>query len=405
MTWSCFGHTIDFMASRKATLMIRFKADGWRRAPAARGANGRIKPGYALIGGEAVKVADYQYQVRYYRNRDVKYQPAGTDAHKAETLRRRIELQESVKADADRVGVKVEVDQARKTLAATASAYIKDAQDRHANEAAAQSRSVTAEFIRATGRTYVDEVTRNDVLRFHAALRKRGCSDRTLSNKHARLKSWLLFAGADKAILPPPPRYEEKLPTIYTSDEISSLLDAADPYLSLAIELALKCGLREQEIVHLEWADIDEEARGVRVRGKEKYGFRVKDAEQREVPIPDDLLIELKTWKEKHGAKGLVLCTKGGQPNRKLLRALKRTAKNAKLNCGRCAGCKGQNQECREWTLHRFRRTYATTLLRNGFDLRTVQAYMGHADMESTMRYLRPAASGEMRAKLNRVKW
>lgn len=40
-----------------------------------------------------------------------------------------------------------------------------------------------------------------------------------------------------------------------------------------------------------------------------------------------------------------------------------------------------------------------------GFDLRTVQAWIGHADMESTMRYLRPAASSEIRTKLKRVKW
>lgn len=387
--------------------MIRFKeADGaWKRAEAARGANGRIKPGHALIGGVGLKVANYQYQVRHYKDRDVKYEPAGTDANKAETLRRRIEQQESIKAEAVKAGVKVEVDQARKTLAATAAAYIKDAEDRHANEAAAQARSVTAEFIRTTRRAYVDEVTRNDVLRFHAVLRKRGCGDRTVANKHVRLKSWLLFSGIDRTVLPPAPKYEEKLPTIYTSDEISSILGAADPYTCLAIGMALKCGLREQEIAHLEWTDIDEDARVVRVRGKEKYGFKVKDSEQREVPIPDSLLAELKAWKQKHDAKGLVLPTQRGRPNRKLLRTLKRAAKDAKLNCGRCAGCKGQNQECQEWTLHRFRRTYATTLLRNGFDLRTVQAYMGHADLASTMRYLRPATSSEMRAKLNCVKW
>jgi len=189
------------MTTRKATLMIRFKAaNGWRRAQAARSANGRIKPGHALIDGEAVKVADYQYQIRHYRDRDVKYEPAGTEANEAETLRRRIELQESVKAQAVKAGVKVELDRTRKTLAATASAYIKDAEDRRANEAAAQARSVTTEFIGAIGKTYVDEVTRNDVLRFHAALRKRGCGDRTLSNKHARLKSWLRFSGIDQSI-------------------------------------------------------------------------------------------------------------------------------------------------------------------------------------------------------------
>lgn len=394
------------METRKATLMIRYKAaDGWKRAQAASGANGRIRPGYALIDGKAVQVTDYQYQVRYIKDRQPKYTPAGKDANKAETLRRRIEKQTTAKAIAEDAGLKVEGEETRKTLAETATEYIKDAEARNANEAAAQARNVTAEFIRETGKTYLDEIMRSDILKFHSALRKRGCEDRTVANKHDRLKSWLLFAGIDRTVLPPRPRYEEKLPTIYTSDEISSILGAADPYMSLAIELALKCGLRDQEITYLEWADIDEDSQVVRVRGKEKYRFKVKDSEQREVPIPDDLLEELNAWKEKHGGNGLVLPTAGGRPNQKLLRALKRMARKAKLNCGHCRGCKGKNRECRDWDLHKFRRTYCTTLLRNGFDLRTVQAYMGHADMASTMRYLRPAASSEIRAKLNAVAW
>ena len=47
-------------------------------------------------------------------------------------------------------------------------------------------------------------------------------------------------------------------------------------------------------------------------------------------------------------------------------------------------------KECELWFLHKFRSTYATTLLRNGVDIRTVQKLMGHSDLGSTMRYLRP---------------
>jgi site-specific recombinase XerD len=61
--------------------------------------------------------------------------------------------------------------------------------------------------------------------------------------------------------------------------------------------------------------------------------------------------------------------------------------------------------ECQEWTLHKFRRTYCTTLLRSGLDLRTVQAYMGHADLASTMRYLRPASSAEAQTRINAIQW
>ena len=120
------------MTSRKATLMVRFKAaDGtWKRAEAARGPNGRIQPRGLRIDGKLQQLregAPYHYQLRYYQGRLVKYQSAGQDSSKAETLRRRIEQQESVKAEAVKVGVKIEGDQVRKTLAATAADYIRDA--------------------------------------------------------------------------------------------------------------------------------------------------------------------------------------------------------------------------------------------------------------------------------------
>jgi len=41
--------------------------------------------------------------------------------------------------------------------------------------------------------------------------------------------------------------------------------------------------------------------------------------------------------------------------------------------------------------LKTFRSTYATRMLRQGFDVRTVQDSMGHKSLETTMRYLVPA--------------
>lgn len=395
------------MTTRKATLIIRYKAAvGWKRAEAARGANGRIRPGYALLNGEPVKCDEYTYQVRFYDARKLHYLPAGNDANKAETLRRRTEQQESVKAEAAKAGVRVHVETERKTLADSAADYVRDAEQRNANEAAMQARNVTAEFMRLTSHTHVDEIDRGDVYGFHAALRKRGCEDRTVANKHDRLKSWLLFAGVDRSIIPPRPKYEEQLPTVYTSDEISTILGAADPYMSTVITLALKCGLRDQELAHLEWSDVDEGEQVLRVCGKAKYHYRVKDSEQREVPLSADVVALLSAWRQTRGdSSGLIIPTATGRPNTKLLRLLKRLARQAGLNCGKCDGCNGPNRECETWTLHKFRRTYCTTLLRNEFDLRTVQAYMGHADLASTMRYLRPAATSETRAKMNNVKW
>lgn len=54
---------------------------------------------------------------------------------------------------------------------------------------------------------------------------------------------------------------------------------------------------------------------------------------------------------------------------------------------------------------HRFRATYATRLLQNGVDLKTVQKLLGHKNLESTMRYLAKAESPKVRAKVNAVKF
>jgi integrase/recombinase XerD len=40
--------------------------------------------------------------------------------------------------------------------------------------------------------------------------------------------------------------------------------------------------------------------------------------------------------------------------------------------------------------LHEFRATFATRSLWAGVDLRTVQEWMGHTDLASTLRYLKP---------------
>lgn len=139
---------------------------------------------------------EYQYQVRFYENRRLRYKPAGKKATAADALRDRIEKQHSVKAAAEAVGVRVETVEERETLSGSAAAYIRDAEKRGANEATEQARLVSAEFMRVVRKTYVDEITRDDVFRFHEALRKRGCEERTVANKHQRLISWLRFSGS-----------------------------------------------------------------------------------------------------------------------------------------------------------------------------------------------------------------
>ena len=105
--------------------------------------------------------------------------------------------------------------------------------------------------------------------------------------------------------------------------------------------------------------------------------------------------------------RGLVLGKRGGLedvPDGHLLRRLKVLVRNAGLNCGTCSTCVSSS-ECEHWFLHKFRATYITMLLRNGLDLRSVMALSGHSDIESVMRYLRPAGTAEVQDKVNAIMW
>jgi integrase/recombinase XerD len=77
----------------------------------------------------------------------------------------------------------------------------------------------------------------------------------------------------------------------------------------------------------------------------------------------------------------------GGWPNKHMLRMLKAVASRA-----------GMDPDA--WWLHKFRATFATHALQGGIDLRTVQSWMGHTDLASTMRYLRPARGEKVQAQV-----
>jgi integrase len=164
--------------------------------------------------------------------------------------------------------------------------------------------------------------------------------------------------------------------------------------------------LREQEAMHLEWTDISPDRKLLKLQSKVKrWGFRFKDFEERELPLNEDLLGRLTEYKRVNAGTGTLIFGKAGKVDGHMLRALKRHVRAAELHCNKCDGCLGQSRECERWFLHKFRATFCTKLLRSGLDIRTVQQMMGHADLESTMRYLRPAENEQTQAVVNAMTW
>jgi len=179
--------------------------------------------------------------------------------------------------------------------------------------------------------------------------------------------------------------------------------------------------------MHLEWSDIDASTKTLKLRAKPQWKFKMKDFEQRDLPISAELLKEMQTYRAAHpDQKPLILGKwntkeKALRPDGHMLRTLKQLVRNAGLNCGTCGGCLRKNvaqpkrrakhgaslpsAECENWFLHKFRATYCTNLSRSGLDLPTIQSMMGHGDLASTMRYLRPAEGASVQSAVNSIKW
>jgi integrase len=74
---------------------------------------------------------------------------------------------------------------------------------------------------------------------------------------------------------------------------------SAGVYNRLLITVLLTTGLRDQELRHLCWSDLDLSERKLRVAGKPQYNWRIKSWEQRELPLSSELvtMLEGEAWR------------------------------------------------------------------------------------------------------------
>lgn len=110
----------------------------------------------------------------------------------------------------------------------------------------------------------------------------------------------------------------------------------------------------------------------VTVSAKARYRWSPKAYKGREIPVPESLLDSLSMMKPKN-PRGLIFPGHDGQPHVSLIDVCKPAAQRARLNPD-------------DFWLHKFRATFASWHLRSGVDVRTVQAWLGHESLSSTMR-------------------
>ena len=248
-------------------------------------------------------------------------------------------------------------------------------------------------FTESCPKLYVHDIERRDMLKFCAFLRNdKEQAPRSCWNKFANVMSFLKANGIRGLVGTNDwPRFVEEEPEVYEKEELEKLFAACDADERLWYEFFLMTGMREQEVMHTCWTDVNLTSHTVRVSHKPDRGWTPKAYKEREIPIPAKLVKSLKAWKGKSDKTcNLVFPTAGCNPKLDFLDCLKAVADRANL-------------EKENFWLHKFRATLATWSLWSGVDLRTVQQWLGDSDMESTMRHLKPSRSQQVREKVNKI--
>jgi site-specific recombinase XerD len=199
--------------------------------------------------------------------------------------------------------------------------------------------------------------------------RSRKLAPATIGRKLAAVRAFLRHAlGAER--VPDAsfaPRRPRRLPDAPRPQEVDGELDAIDGSTPLAlrnralVELVYSAGLRSQEAVDLDLADVDFEQELVHVRGK--------GDKERVVPLGEE------------ASYRVALYLRGARPQ------LARGAENALFLSAR--GRRLDTSTLRRLLPHphRLRHAFATHLLEGGADLRTIQELLGHSSLSTTQMY------------------
>jgi integrase/recombinase XerD len=381
------------MANREVNATKRVQTSrGLRYCPVVLSANGRIKPDAVLVNGKEERHPEGAYYLEWRKGTKRVRLSVGKDA--ADANARRLRKEAELNAVNNGVTVVPESRQnGHRALRTAVDEYLADVKLTHKPRSYAAYKTALNYFVEACHKATVEEIDRRDLLRFSAFLRdEKDQAPRTVYNKFEHVMTFLKAQGIRGLVGKKDwPRFTEEEPEIYEREELHKLLKACDAEEQLWFEFFLMTGMREQEVMYCYWSDVSLSASVVRVTHKPYREWTPKAYKEREIPIPAKLVTSLKAWKAKSdNTCNLVFPTAGCKPKLDFLDCLKACAERAKL-------------DKENFWLHKFRATFATWSLWAGVDLRTVQQWLGHSDMESTMRYLKPSRSQQIREKVNEV--
>ena len=234
---------------------------------------------------------------------------------------------------------------------------------------------------------------------FYQYLLDEGLSGNTVKHYHANIRKALQHAMKIDIILSNPadkvdlPKIEEYKPKFYTSDEVKTLLNEVIG-TKLEIPVMIDCfyGFRRSEVIGLKWSAIDFEKNTITINhtitqsnGKLIIRDKTKTKSSKRSlplePIVKSFLLELKEKQEKNKE----LC--GDSYNQEYLEYI------CVDNCGNLIRPDYvtetflkllKKKKLKIIRFHDLRHTCASILLKNGANMKEIQAWLGHSNYNTT---------------------
>jgi integrase/recombinase XerD len=370
------------MANTTVSIFIVFKENSRRRTvSAAYAGNARLKPLIGKSKNRELPCPNGCYFIRWYEGRKQHWKSVGPDPTEALLGQQR---QERVLAG-ESVPSQERTPADRPTLAEAVKSFLEERETQTDARGLARWKWELELFQEVCGKRNLADVDRADIIRLIAHYQKKLKSQpRTVFNRIQSLGTFLAnrkhevdfkFRAVGNRKGGDIPKYVEPEVDYYSEDELTKFFAACDDEERIRYQFFLRTGCREREVMFATWADVyfaeqdddkatdDQEASTYTVNEKPKMGFTIKNHKSREIPLSDDLVEALKTYQVLYPNRKTIFENKDHGPEGHFLGKLKAIVKWAELPG--------------EWSLHKFRRTFATNALANGVPIHVVQEWLG----------------------------
>lgn len=247
------------------------------------------------------------------------------------------------------------------------------------------------DFLLKSGGLQFDQIGYQDVRLFVAFLTERQLSRTTIARKLSSLRSFFKYAlqrnwtAINPLELIQYKSKKQRLPEFFYENEINSILDAAeqDEHPSALrnialLELLYATGMRVSECCELTLQQIDFTLQIIRVIGKGN--------KERIVPVGDQAIRAIRQYQMELREELLNKIPQSPYSDYLFLsdKGKPLTAAQVRTILNRLVEKHGLNLSIHP---HKLRHTFATHLLNNGADMRSVQELLGHVDLSSTQIY------------------